>query len=297
MFKDGRKSVRYEGTVYRPPSEANSLILQVTIGCSHNKCTFCNMYKNKKFKIREIENILEDLKSARNYYSRVKKVFLADGNALVMKTEDIKEILLTISEIFSECERVGIYAAPKDILRKTLSELSEFKKLGLGIIYLGLESGSDEILKTIKKGAVAQDMISAASIVKESGIKLSITLISGIGGLERWQEHAAASAEVINKMDPDYLGLLTLIVEPNTEIYEEVASGRFKLLSPKEIMLETTKLIENLELSNCVFRSNHASNYVALAGVLPFDKQKLLSALEKATEEDYGYRDDFLRRL
>lgn len=289
--------MKYEGTVYRPPSEAYSLIIQATIGCSHNKCTFCSMFKDKKFRIRKCEDIVHDLITSREDYLKVERIFLADGNALMMKMEDIRKILLTIKQLFPECKRVGIYAAPNDILRKSLDELKEMKSLGLGIVYLGLESGSEEILKAIKKGATPEDMINAARKVKESGLKLSVTLISGLGGREKWHEHAARSAEVLSKMDPDYLGTLTLLIEPNTEMYNEVKSGRFELLNPKEIMAETLELIENLELTNCVFRSNHISNYVSLGGILPADKEKLLEEIKYAAKGEYEYRDDSYRTL
>lgn len=289
--------MRYEGTIYRPPSEAYSLIVQATVGCSHNKCTFCNMYKDKKFKIRKIEDIAEDLKMAREQYGRIKRVFLADGNALVMKTKDIKSILSTINELFPGCERTGIYATPADVLRKSQNELRDLKESGIGIIYLGLESGSSEILRSVKKGALPEDMINAAKAVKESGIKLSVTLISGLGGRKKWEEHALESARVLNAMDPDYLGLLTLLIEPGTELYEHVTQGRFELLNPKEIMIETAKLIENLELTNCIFRSNHASNYIALGGTLPSDKERLLKQLRIAADDEYSYKYDYLRRL
>lgn len=191
--------MRYEGAVYRPPSEAYSLIIQATIGCSHNKCTFCSMYKDKQFRIRKLDEIIEDLYMARKAYGKIKRVFLADGNALVLKTEDLKKILFKINELFPECERIGIYSAPKDILGKTDSELKELKEHGLGIAYLGIESGSDRILKEIKKGVSSKEIIEAGQKIMRSGIKLSVTLISGLGGKENWIEHAEKSANVINK--------------------------------------------------------------------------------------------------
>lgn len=289
--------MRYEGTVYRPPSEAYSLIIQATIGCSHNKCTFCNMYKDKKFRIRETNEIIEDLKSSRSCYSMINRIFLADGNALAMRHDDLRLILSTIRELFPECERIGIYASPMDVLRKSKQKLLELKEAGLGIIYLGLESGSAEILKRVKKGASPKDMISAAKIVRESGIVLSVTLISGLGGKNGWYEHAVESADVLNQMDPDYLGLLTLLIEPGTEMHEKVQSEEFELLSPREILIETSELIKRLTLTNCIFRSNHASNYVALAGTLPLDKVRLLVQLESAAREDWKSENDYLRRL
>jgi len=289
--------MKYEGTVYRPPSEAYSLIVQVTIGCSHNKCSFCSMYKDKRFRIRTVDEIFKDLEEARKHCFAVKRIFLADGDALVLPTVTLKDILIKIKEMYPECERVGVYGAPKDILNKSVQELKELKELGLGIVYLGVESGSDIILKSINKGVNSQEMIEAGKRVKESGIKLSATLISGIGGVDGMQEHARESAKVINCIDSDYVGVLTLMVEEGTEIYNFVREGNFKLLSPAEIMIETRELINQLEVSNCIFRSNHASNYMSLGGVLPKDKDTLLMQLEKAIKGVYRFKDDSYRRL
>lgn len=287
----------YEGSVYRPPSEAQSLIIQAAIGCSHNRCTFCSMYKDKKFRIRPVEEIIADIEECRERYRRINRVFLADGNALAIKTDALKRILLKIRELMPECERVGIYSSPGDILRKSAEELSELKSLGLGIAYMGLESGSDEILKSIKKGVTSSEIIEAGKKLKGSGIKLSVTLISGLGGKERWREHALESARVINEIGPDYLGLLTLLVEPGTEMADQLATGELELLGPREVIEETRLLVEGLELDNCVFRSNHASNYYALAGTLPWDKKKLLQEIAGALKNDFDYRDEYFRSL
>ncbi len=289
--------MRYEGSVYRPPSEARSLIIQVTIGCSHNKCTFCNMYKDKRFRVRKFEEIIEDLEEAREYYRSVKKIFLADGNALILKNEDLKKILLRIKELYPECERIGIYGAPQDILRKSVEELKELKELGIGIIYLGIESGSDEILKDINKGVNSAEMIEAGQKVVSSGIGLSVMIISGLGGKEKWKEHAAESARVLNEINPDYIALLTLLLNPGTKMHDDVQSGNLKLLNPNEVMVETKELIANLEVANCMFRSNHASNYVPLGGTLSEDKEMLLEQLDAAINEKYNYKDEFHRRL
>lgn len=289
--------MRYEGSVYRPPSEAYSLIIQTTIGCSHNECTFCDMYKDKSFRVRKLEEIESDLIEAREQYGQVKKIFLADGNALVLKNSDLKSILVKIKALFPECERIGVYSAPKDILRKTTEELRELKDLGLGIAYLGVESGSDEILREIKKGVTSAEMIAAGKKIIASGMKLSVTLISGIGGKKKSQEHARESARVISEINPHYLGLLTLMVQPGTEIYEDVKNDRFQLLSPKEVMLETKTLIEHLKVQGCVFRSNHASNYIPLGGTLPEDREKMLLQIERLLKEDDDYKEERFRRL
>ena len=290
--------MRYVGSVYRPPSEAYSYILQVSIGCSHNKCTFCSMYKDKQFRKRNLDEIFEDLQMARKHYPQIKRIFLADGNALALKTEDLKTILEKVKELFPECERIGIYSAPKDIIRKSVEDLKSLKSLGLGIAYLGIESGSDKILEYIKKGVTSAEIIEAGKKMIEAGIKLSATLISGIGSEENLEEHAIESARVINEIQPDYVGLLTLLIQKETELYDQVQRGEFKLLSPQEIMRETKTLIENLHIDEkCVFRSNHASNYVSLSGTLPEDKQNLINILDENLKRPYDVKEELFRRL
>lgn len=273
--------MKYEGALYRPPSEAYSLIVQATIGCSHNKCTFCSMYKDKKFRVRSVEEIIEDLIEGRRRFRQVKRIFLADGDALIIKTEDLIKIFETINKLFPECERIGIYGSPKSILIKEEDELKELNSLGLGIVYLGLESGSDEILKRINKGVTSKDMIETGRKIVDSGIELSVTLISGIGGKEYSKVHALESARVLNEMKPDYIGLLTLLVEEGTQLYEEVQEGKFELLTPIEVLEETGILVEGLNVDNCIFRSNHASNYVPLRGTLMKDKELILRQIDE----------------
>ncbi|TCU69784.1 radical SAM family protein [Tissierella praeacuta] len=289
--------MRYEGSLYRPPSEAYSLIVQATIGCTHNKCTFCSMYKDKKFRIRNTDEIIEDFKIAREKYKYVKRIFIADGDALAIKTKELVKIFSFVKEFFPECERVGIYGSPRAILSKTNEELDKLKSLGLGIIYLGVESGSDKILKDIKKGVTREEMVRAGKIVVKSGIELSITLISGIGGQKDSYEHAVESAKIINEINPNYVGLLTLLVEENTPLYEDVKNGQFTLLTPKEVLLETKKMVENINVENCIFRSNHASNYVALKGTLPKDKDIILSQIEEGLKIANLDEKDLFRRL
>ena len=289
--------MEYEGIVYRPPSEAYSLIVQVTIGCSHNGCTFCNMYKDKKFRVRELKDIVADLEQAKLDYGDIKRIFLADGDALVLEFSKLKTILLKIKELFPRCERVGIYATPKDILDKSLEELRKLQALGIGILYLGVESGSDEVLKSINKGVTAKNLIMAGCKVKESGIKLSTTLISGIGGREKISENAAQSAKLISKIDPDYVGFLTLMLEPGTPIYKDIKNDIFHVLTPKEVMHELKEFLENVEVTNCIFRSNHASNYMSLSGTLPGDKDKLLADIDLALKGEHKYKQEEYRRL
>ncbi|WP_291565041.1 MULTISPECIES: radical SAM protein [unclassified Clostridium] len=289
--------MRYEGTVYRPPSEAYSLIIQATIGCSHNKCNFCSMYKEKNFRIRPVEEVIEDLHMARNLYKKVEKIFLADGDVLIIPMEKLRVILKAIREIFPECERVGVYGSPKSILIKSIEDLKELRDLGIGIVYLGIESGSDKILKEVDKGVTSQEIIVAGKKVKECGIKLSVTLISGLGGRENIEEHGLESALVISQINPDYLGFLTLMIESDTKLYDKVQSGEFKLLNPQEVMEEMKIFIENVNVENTVFRSNHASNYVSLKGTLPLDKEKILNTINNALNDSNSYKSEFLRGL
>lgn len=289
--------MRYEGNIFRPPSEAFSLIVQVTIGCAHNKCTFCSMYKDKQFRIRNIDEVIEDLDMARHSYHSVKRIFLADGDAMVLKVEDLLRILNHIRKVFPECERVGIYSSPQDILRKTEDELKTLKEHGIGIAYMGIESGSDKILKAIQKGVTSEQIIAAGQKLKASGIESSVTLISGIGGQEMWKEHAVESGRVISAIDPTYVGLLTLMVERGTPLYDDIHAGKFKLISPVEVLVETAEMIKNINVTNCVFRSNHASNYLSLKGDLPQDKERLLKQIEMALENTSVLKDERFRAL
>jgi len=288
--------MRYEGTVYRPPSEARSLIIQVTIGCSHNKCTFCSMYKDKKFRIRPIEDIIEDLNMARKHYPVVRRIFLADGDALVLKTSDLIRILNYIDKTFPECERVSIYATPSDILNKTVEELKALKYNGINMMYMGIESGNDKILSYINKNVNSEEIKEAGRKVKAAGIKLSTTLISGLGGKDNLEGHAIDSAKLINAINPDYIGLLTLMLEENTPLYNDYKNNTFSLLTPREIMLETKMFIENLEVKDSVFRSNHASNYISLSGTLSEDKERLIKEINDAID-DNKFKDEETRRL
>lgn len=289
--------VKYEGVVYRPPSEANSLIIQVTIGCSHNKCTFCSMYRDKQFKIKEISVIKNELKEFREVYKSVKRIFLADGDAFVLSTNVLVEILNEISILFPECERVSSYATPKDILNKSDNEISLLREKGLSMLYMGIETGSDEILKEIKKGVTSKEIVVAGKRIVKSGIKLSVTLISGIGGTKKWKEHAIKSAEVISQINPQYVGLLTLMLEKDTEIYNKIKLSKMTLLNPKEIMIEIYEFIKNLDVVDCIFRSNHASNYVSLGGNLNRDKEEILKKLKSYINNNDDFKDERFRSL
>ncbi|WP_422487356.1 radical SAM protein [Gudongella sp. DL1XJH-153] len=288
--------MRYEGSVYRPPSEARSWILQATIGCSHNKCTFCSMYKDKSFRIRSTDEIIEEIHEARNAYGSLKRIFIADGDALMIKTEELLQIIKELRNTFPECERIGIYSSPRSINLKSKEELVSLKEAGLGIAYLGLESGSDNILENVKKGDDREGIISAGKKIKDSGLLLSVTVISGLGGKENWIDHAKETASAVNEIKPDYLGLLTLMIEPETELWNQVESGAFSILTPYDIAKETLLMLENLDCPGCVFRSNHASNYVSLKGTLNQDRKEMIKTLENALN-DGDFKEEWMRRL
>lgn len=290
--------MRYEGNIFRPPSEAYSLIVQVTIGCSHNKCTFCSMFKDKDFRVREISEVVEDLESARKTYRRIDKIFLADGDALCLSNSKLLEILGHCREIFPECDQVTLYGSPQDALRKSLEELKELREAGLKMVYIGAESGSDEVLKNIVKGASREEIITAVQKIEQAGIKASVTFISGLAGKDGWKDHAVQSGTMISEMEPSYVGLLTLMLEPGTPLMDDVRARRFELLSPEEVVAETLLMLENIDVTKkCVFRSNHASNYVSLRGDLPQDKDKMLSQLRKAMEDTGLLKDERFRML
>lgn len=253
------------------------MIFQVTMGCSHNACTFCGMYKGKNFRIKPLNQILLEIKAAGERFPETEKVFLADGDALILPFEQWLTILEALNQTFKSLKRVSSYATPKAILKKGLIELKALQKAGLAMLYMGLETGDDRLLKAICKGVNAKEMIEAGQMVKASGILLSATLISGLGGQNHMDGHAIESARVINVIQPDYLGLLTLMLEPGTPLFDD---SEFMVLSPEEVLLETRLLLTHLALTHTVFRSNHASNYLNLSGTLPMDQERLISQID-----------------
>lgn len=290
--------MRYEGSVYRPPSEANSLIVQITIGCAHNLCTFCSMYKDDRFRVRPVEEVLEDLDWARVHYRHIERLFLADGDALVLKNESLVKIMTYARKLFPELQRISIYGSPKDVLRKSHEELVELRENGLEIIYIGGESGSDKILQAIKKGVDSRELVSAVQKIEEAGIKASVTFISGLGGRADWREHAIETGRVISEMSPAFVGLLTLMVEPGTELFDDIHRGKFDLLSATEVLEETKLMIENINVTRpCTFRSNHASNYLSLKGELPRDKDAMLRKIEMAMNNSGMLKSEMFRQL
>ena len=289
--------MRYEGTVYRPPSEAYSLIVQATTGCSQNTCTFCAMYKDQRFKIRPVKDIKEDLLFGKNHYGdQFDRIFLADGDALVMPYESLMEVLYYIEDIFANIDRVSFYASPASVLTKTPEQLKEIRKHGVKLAYLGIESGSDKVLKDIKKRATSEQIVKACNMLSDAGFETSVTVIMGLGGIKDSKIHVEKTAEVLKKINPTYLGLMTLLVKSGTEMYDMVKTGEFEELTPIEILYETRALIEKLELKNTIVRSNHVSNYAHVRGVLNKDKKAILSQIDDALKRhDFTYSERIRR--
>ena len=289
--------MRYEGDVYRPPSEAMSLIIQLTIGCARNTCTFCNMYKRKQFRIRKLDEVIEDLHWVKKYYPYgFDRVFLADGDALIVKTPDIITILDKIYELFPHVRRVTTYGTAKDVLMKSHEELCQLREHGLEMVYIGAETGSDKILKDIDKRVTAAEIVEACKMLKAAGIKVSMTLITGIGGKPDSRENAIESAKLVTATKPEYLGLLTLNLEPGTPLEADYRAGKFQALDPFGDLEEQKLFLEHVDSEGTVLRSNHVSNYVSLSGTLNRDKERMIAQLDAAIQSG-RIRPERYRRL
>jgi radical SAM superfamily enzyme YgiQ (UPF0313 family) len=278
--------LRYEGSIWRPPSEARSLILQATVGCSHNACTFCVSYKKKKYRVRGAKGIKEDLAGiSPRIKESVTRVFLADGNALAIDSDELASVLEVLHSELPSLSRVGVYGYAKDVKSKTIEDLQRLHELGLGIVYLGLETGDDELLRWARKGVDSQGNIRSCTKIREAGILLSLTVILGLGGRENSNRHALATAEALNEIDPEFVGALTLMIPKGTPLFEMVERRQFSPMEPMGILHELRTLVENLDLSMCVFRTNHASNYLPIGGTLNEEKEEILSVLERVIDE------------
>lgn len=283
--------MRYEGNIFRPPGEWKSYLLQCTIGCSYNKCTFCGMYKDKSFRVRSLKDILEDIDMAKAYYGDIKRVFLCDGDAIIMRQDELLAILEKLYQSFPSLEKVTTYAGPKSTMTKTPEQLRELRRAGLVRTYLGVESGSDEVLKATNKGVNAQEMLEAGLRLTEAGFDLWDIILIGLAGPgEASTRHAIQTAELINKMKPRHLSAMTYMVADGTPMAEDVDAGRFQVLSPDETLREIRTLIEHLETGPLHFTSNHASNYLPLKGTLPDDKEHLLSLIDAALGGEINLR-------
>lgn len=273
--------ITYEGTLFRPPSEANSLILQATIGCSYNKCTFCAMYREKAFRVRPMEELLDEIAWAQKTISPVRKVFLADGDALVAKARFLGELCDALREAFPDLRRISCYASPQALAIRTVEEMAMLREKGLTQYYLGIESGHDQVLMDLEKGVDADEMIRVANKAHEAGVILSTMILLGAGGRALSQEHAQHSARVINAIQPRFLSTLVMTPVEGTPLGDQEARGEVDELNPVELAAELRELIRGLDCKATIFRSNHASNTLTLAGVLPKDKASLLRVLDR----------------
>jgi len=290
--------VRYEGNIFRPPSEAHSYILQATIGCSWNACTYCDMYRAKRYRVRPLAETLEDIRLAREAYGEsVEKVFVADGDALAMELERWEPILEALCDAFPRLRRISAYATAINLLAKTPDELARLRRLGLNLLYIGPESGDDATLKRIAKGATFADHVEAARKAHDAGIKLSAIFLLGAGGTERSVEHARGSARLATRMDPRFVSLLTLTVIPGTPIAKLQEKKRFELPGVEGLLGELRTFVAEASPSDAIFRTNHASNYLPLAGRLPRDRDRIVASLDAALAGDLPLRPEWARGL
>jgi len=289
--------MHYEGNMIRPPSEANSILLQVTVGCSHNKCTFCGAYNGERFKIKSPEIIMEDIEFASKHYRNQKRLFLCDGDAMIISQKKLPGILQEIKKQLPWVNRVGTYANAKSLKRKSLEELKEMKELGLGIVYMGLETGDDVTLENILKKGNSQNMIEQGQKVREAGMKLSITVLLGIAGPERSLIHAKETGRVLSAIDPQYVGALSLMLVPNTPLYDDWKAGKFTLIEPEKMLEELGVMISYTNLSRGLFFANHASNYLPIKARLPKDKESTLERINQAIDGKIPLKPEMYRGL
>lgn len=282
--------MHYSGAVYRPPSEAHSLIVQCTLGCSHNKCAFCIMYKAKQFSINPLEQVLGDLAEARAYYPRIERIFLADGDALILPMDYLLSVLDYIRDHFPECERVSAYASTKALMKKTDAELQTLRAHGLAMVYVGLETGLEPLLKQYDKGVTAEEIIEHSLRAKAAGMVVSVTAINGMGGRERSEEHALATAAALSRIKADYVAMLTLRVYSGTPLHDWIERGELTMLGPQELALENRLILQRIDSDGSVFRSNHASNYLPLKGTLNRDRDALIAQIDKALAGEVRFR-------
>ena len=291
--------MRYEGDIYRPPGEWKSYLLQCTVGCSNNTCTYCGMYKDKQFHIRPLEEIHKDIEMARVYYGGAKtRVFLCDGDAIVMRQEDLLSILDHLYEAFPKLEKVTTYAGPRSTLSKTPEQLAELCRHGLKRAYLGVETGSDGLLHSVHKGVTAQQMLEAGIRLREAGFDLWIMVLMGLAGQgSAARDHILATAEMINEMQPRHVSSMTLQLVPGTPLYEDMRAGRFQPQTAQGILEETRLLLQNIKYGPIHFTSDHASNYLALKGTIPEEAPQMIAAIDSALAGDTAIRPEWLRGL
>ena len=289
--------MHYEGNIIRPPSEADSILLQVTLGCSRNKCTFCGTYLGERFRIKPDAIIMEDIEFAARYCGRQRRVFLCDGDALIIPQKRLLKILKAIQQRLPWVTRVGVYANAKSLKMKTLEELKTLRNHGLGIAYMGLETGDDVTLKKINKGAAAVEMIEMGKKARSAGIKLSITVLLGIAGRDRSRIHAEETGRVLSAIDPEYVGALSLMLIPGTPLFDAYKAGEFLLIEPYEMLAELRMMIAATNLSRGLFHANHASNYLPIKARLPRDKEAVLKLIDEALAGKIGLKPEYMRAL
>lgn len=289
--------MHYEGNIIRPPSEAYSILLQVTVGCSHNKCTFCGTYQGERFKIKPDDIIFQDIEFAAQYCKRQRRVFLCDGDALIIPQKRLLKILKAISQKLPWVTRVGTYGNVKSLKMKTLEELTELKEHGLGIVYMGLESGDSQTLKAIRKHLTPEEAVAMGQKAKAAGLKLSVTVLLGLAGRERSHVHALETGRVLSAMDPNYVGALSLMLIPGTPLYDDYAAGRFTLIEPMETLRELRTMFEHTHLTQGMFHANHASNYLPIKARLPRDKEVILHLIDQALDGRVALKPEGMRAL
>jgi len=287
----------HQGIVIRPPSEAGSFLLQVTTGCSHNRCTFCLTYKFHKFGRRPFDKLKEEIELAARWNPSIQRVFLCDGNSMVLDADELVPILDCLEYNFPALERVGVYANARDILDKSPSDLALLRKKKLSLAYMGLESGNDEILEMVRKGSSTEEMVQAVVKAQGAGIDMSVIVLLGLGGRNNSRVHAVDSARAVSRMNPQYLSALTLMLLPGTSLYDDYEKGCFEIMDPRSILQELRWLVEGLHVENCVFRTNHASNYLPVGGVLDRDKKGILSVIDAGLEDKSLLRPESRRAL
>lgn len=289
--------MHYEGNIIRPPSEAGSILLQITVGCSHNRCAFCGSYRGERFRIKPDEIVRDDIAFAARHCRRQRRVFLCDGDALVVPQRRLVAILTAVREQLPWVTRVGSYANARSIGLKSDAELRQLRELGLGILYMGLESGDDATLKAVRKGTDAATQVAMGRKAIEAGMKLSVTVLLGIAGRARSVEHAHATARALSAIDPDYVGALSLMLIPGTPLYADWRAGEFELPDPAGMLTELRTLFAETHLTQGVFHANHASNYLPIKARLPKDREQVLSLIDRALAGDIALKPEFMRGL
>jgi radical SAM superfamily enzyme YgiQ (UPF0313 family) len=290
----------YVGHVIRPPSEAYSMIIQVTVGCSHNQCTFCGTYKDVEFRLKDMETIRHDIDELSSYRHGYRRAFLADGDVLILPTETILEIIAYIKKRNPAIERIGVYGNTKAMQKKSLDDLRALRQAGLGIVYQGIESGNREVLRRIKKGAFPHRQLEAAEKVKAAGILLSQTVLLGIGGTDLSEEHAIDTGRHLGEMSPDYAGALTVMLLPNTELHDEYGAGTFRLPDKFGLLNELRLMIINMKVKGrCMFTSNHASNYLPIRAIFPEERHKVITLIEEVLrkKDERMLKPEYMRAL